>query len=114
MEDGGVGADAEREAKNRDREETRFEPDEAKCVAQILPDGFQKSDGVHAVRNLLGGWDSAAFGLRREGGFPGIHAAGYVVVDFVLEMGLDFEGEVAIALRTPEVLKPAHRLLRGG
>jgi hypothetical protein len=32
-----------------------------------------------------------------------MHAAGDVVVDFVQEMGLDFEGEVPIALRTPEV-----------
>src|SRR5580698_7556540 len=108
VEDGGVGADAEREAQNRDAEETRFEPEEAKRVTKILPERFQKADGVHTMGGFLGDGDVAEFTLRGEGGFSRIHAAGDVVVDLVLEVGFDLEGEITIALRTPEVFKPTH------
>jgi hypothetical protein len=103
VEDSGVSPNAEREAQNRDAEEARFEPDQTKGVAQVLSERFQKADGVHTVGNLLGGGDIAEFAVRCPGGLLWMHAAGDVVVDFVQEMGLDFEGEVPIALRTPEV-----------
>ncbi len=115
VEDGGVGADAEREAQNRYGEEARFETKEAKGVAQILPERFEKTDGVPAVGSLLSCGNIAEFAARREGGFPRMHAARDIVVDFVLEMGLDFEGEISIALRTLEVFRAISLLtpLRG-
>jgi hypothetical protein len=108
VKNGGVGADAECEAQNRDAEKSWFEPDEAKRVAKVLSERFQKADGVHTVGNLLGGGNVAEFAVRCPGGFLGMHATSDVVVDFVLEMGFDFEGEVTVALRTPEVSKPTH------
>jgi hypothetical protein len=84
MEDGGVGADAERETKNRNAEESPFEPDQAEGVAKILPEVCEKADGIHAVGVLLGEGDVAEFASRRKGGLLRTHAARDVFVDFVL------------------------------
>src|SRR5271157_5211898 len=46
MEDGGVCTDAEREAKNRNGEEPRFQANKAERVTNILAERFEKSDGV--------------------------------------------------------------------
>src|ERR1700722_19263039 len=111
MEDGGVGADTERQAKNRHGEEPRLQPNQAGGVAQILSQCLKKTDGVPAMRGLFGGGDIAELAPCSKGGFPGIHPQRDIFIDFVLQVSFDFLREIPIALAPLEISKPAHNSL---
>ena len=102
LEDGGIGAGAERECQDRDDREGRVLAQQPEAVAEVLPDGFNEAQGVHVVDLLADLRGVAEPPVRRHGGGLWRHAARDVVVDFVSEMGLELAGTLIVPAAAAE------------
>src|SRR4051794_19644277 len=96
LKDRAVGADAEREGGDGDGGEAGIAEHEANAVAQILPCGIDKSEGVHFVDLFLDGGGVAESAVRGETGLVRRHAAREVIGNLMLEIGLELGSELAV------------------
>jgi len=102
LEDGGVGADAERERQDGDRGEPRIPAEEPQAVAQILRQPLEPHAAPHLARDLLDRGDVAD--LAPRGGFRlrARLAAVHAIADRHLEVRPDLFAELVVPIAPPE------------
>jgi hypothetical protein len=116
LEDGRVGARAEREGEDGDGREGRIAAQQPRAVAQVLPEGFEEADRVHRVDLFAdeGGVSEPAVG--GGAGDVGAHPAGKVVVDFLREVRRQLARALVVPVAAAEEAGHPHRVIpwRGG
>jgi hypothetical protein len=91
-EDGGVGADAECQGKDRDGGEGGRFAEEAKGEAGVLEEGFEDWERLLVADGFSGLFQPAQSEESLTAGFFGGEACLEVVVDVELEVGVQFSG----------------------
>ena len=109
LEDRGVRACAQRQCQDRDDRKGRVAAEQPRAVAQIPPSGFEKRNRVHVVYLFSDERGVAELAARRVPRVGWRHPACDVVVDFLLEIGLQLAGALIVPVPAPEKTGQAHR-----
>src|SRR5690349_16861130 len=96
-EDGGVGADAQRQGENGDRRESWIETQQPRAIAEVLPGGFQNSDRIHVAHFFFHGSGIAESAQCGPARLLAIHSGGHIVIDLVREVGFDLSRHFLVA-----------------
>ena len=108
LEDGRVRADAERERQDGDDRESGIEPQEARAVAQVLPDGLERARSCSSGRSPRGsGWDSRAFDAPPPARVSR-HSARHLLVDLRREIRLELAPALVVPIPPTKEASPAH------
>jgi hypothetical protein len=108
LEDGRVGADAEREREDRHDREARIEAEEARAMLEVAPSAIEPADGVHLIDLLTHQGRVAQLAPGCVARLDGAHAAREVVVGLDGQMRVELARPLIVPAGAAKKARPGH------